>query len=93
MSVVGRVFQRERRLDQGTGNCQCGLRRHGDPRLCPQLLQAESFLNCYREPWQSSAPRTASLSHLETGTLLSIATGLPTLSSLSPISEAFWRGY
>ena len=54
---------------------QCGRRLHGDPRLCPQLLQAGAFLSFYRKPWQSSAPRTASLSHLETGTLVSIAIG------------------
>lgn len=31
MSVVGRVSQCKRMLDEGTGKCQCGLRLHGDP--------------------------------------------------------------
>lgn len=61
---------------KGRGKRQCGLRLHGDPRLCLQPLQAGSFLSFYRTPWQSSAPRTASLSYLETGTLVSTATGL-----------------
>lgn len=76
-----------------TDKCQCGLKLHGDPRLWPQPLQARSFLSFYRTAWQSSAARTASLSPLETGALVSIVTGLPILSSLSPISEAFWHGY
>lgn len=72
-----------------TDKCQCGLKLHGDPRLWPQPLQARSFLSFYRTAWQSSAARTASLSPLETGTLVSIVTGLPH----SVLSEPHLRSF
>lgn len=90
MSVVGQISLCERGLDTETGRSQCGLRLHGDPRLCPQWLQDGSFLGFCRTPRQSSAPRTeCHLFHLETETVLSHVTELPH----SVLSEPHLRSF
>lgn len=65
-------------VTQETGRSQCGLRLCSNPRLCLPLPQAGSFLSFRGMPGQSSAHKTAGhLSHLETGTVVPVVTGLP----------------
>lgn len=70
--VVGSLSVRGGEME-GTGKRQCGPGLHGNS----PPLQARSFFSFYRTAWQNRTPRAASVSPLETGTLISIATGLP----------------